>query len=114
MQKRILEEAPCHVPYRSFRTHFFDAAKKATSEQRCIGYLYTCGSENASKKIEKKWNGVPEGSQSRPLGRSKTMAFKKDFARREGSSGRVAGTAQVLTLLVASVKKSPHIMEASS
>ena len=61
MQKRILEEAPCHVPYRSFWTHFFDAAKKNTSEQRYIGYLYTRGSENASKKSGKKLERGPGG-----------------------------------------------------
>ena len=77
MQKRILEEAPSHVPYRSCCVHFFDAAEKSTSEQRCIRYLYTRGSENPPEKIEKKWKRVPEGSHSRPPGRSKSMVFKR-------------------------------------
>ena len=50
MQKRVPEEAPSHVLYRIFCTHFFDVAKKAAPEWVCLRNLYTRASENLSKK----------------------------------------------------------------
>ena len=54
MQKRVPEEAPSHVLYRKFCTHFFDVAKKAAPECVCLRNLYTRASENASEKSAKK------------------------------------------------------------
>ena len=53
MQKRVPEEAPSHVLYRKFCTHFFDVAKKAAPECVCLRNLYTRASENASEKSVK-------------------------------------------------------------
>ena len=50
LHKRIPAEAACHVPYRIFRTHFFDAAKKTSSERDYIWYPYTSRSEKPSEK----------------------------------------------------------------
>ena len=50
MQKRVPEEAPSHVLYRIFCTHFFDVAKKTAPEWVCLRNLYTRASENLSKK----------------------------------------------------------------
>ena len=61
MQKRVPEEAPSHVPFRSFWTHFFDVAEKAFPEREYIWYLYTRGSENASKKNVKFLERGPGG-----------------------------------------------------
>ena len=44
LHKRISAEAACHIPYRIFRTHFFDAAKKTSSERDYIWYPHTSGS----------------------------------------------------------------------
>ena len=52
--KRVPEEAASHVPYRIFCTHFFDAAKKTSSERKYIWYPYTRASEKPSEKSGKK------------------------------------------------------------
>ena len=54
LRKWVPEEAASHVRYRIFCTHFFDVAKKTSSEQRCIWYPYTSGSEKACEKSVKK------------------------------------------------------------
>ena len=38
------------------------------------------------QKVVNFWNGVPEGSHSRPPGRSKSMAFERIFAGRKAPS----------------------------
>ena len=50
LHKRIPAEAASRVPYRIFRTHFFDAAKKTSSERDYIWYPYTSRSEKPSEK----------------------------------------------------------------
>ena len=50
LHKRIPAEAASRVPFRIFRTHFFDAAKKTSSERDCIWYPYTSRSEKPSEK----------------------------------------------------------------
>ena len=50
LHKRIPEEAASHVPFRIFRAHFFDAAKKTSSERDYIWYPYTSRSEKPSEK----------------------------------------------------------------
>ena len=57
--------------------------------------LKQAGPKNLPTKMHVFSNGVPEGSHSRPPGRSKLMAFERIFCRKEISIGRVAGTAQV-------------------
>ena len=54
LHKRVPEEAASHVRYGIFCTHFFDVAKKTSSEQRCIWYPYTSGSEKTCEKSVKK------------------------------------------------------------
>ena len=61
MQKRVPEEALSHVPYRTFWTHFFDVAKKASPEREYKWYLYTRASENASEKSVKFLERGPGG-----------------------------------------------------
>ena len=53
LRKRVPEEAASHVRYRIFCTHFFDVAKKTSSEQNSIWYPYTSGSEKACEKSAK-------------------------------------------------------------
>ena len=50
LHKRIPAEAASRVPYRIFHTHFFDAAKKTSSERDYIWYPYTSRSEKPSEK----------------------------------------------------------------
>ena len=50
LHKRIPAEAASRVPYRIFRTHFFDAAKKTSSERDYKWYPYTSRSEKPSEK----------------------------------------------------------------
>ena len=50
LHKRIPAEAASRVPYRIFRTHFFDAANKTSSERDYIWYPYTSRSEKPSEK----------------------------------------------------------------
>ena len=50
LHKRIPAEAASRVPYRIFRTHFFDAAKKTSSERDYIWYPYTSRSEKPAEK----------------------------------------------------------------
>ena len=59
LHKRIPAEAASRVPYRIFRTHFFDAAKKTSSERDYIWYPYTSRSEKPS---EKNWKKTRSGS----------------------------------------------------
>ena len=54
LRKRVPEEAASHVRYRIFCTHFFDVAKKSSSEQNSIFNPYTSGSEKACEKSVKK------------------------------------------------------------
>ena len=61
LHKRVPEEAASHVRYGIFCTHFFDVAKKTSSEQNHIFNPYTSGSEKASKKLFIFRNWVPEG-----------------------------------------------------
>ena len=58
------------------RTLFW-RCKRIASEREYIWYPYTRGSENPSKKNVFFWNGVSEGSHSRPPGRSKSIVFKR-------------------------------------
>ena len=67
--------------------------KKATPEREHIWYPYTRGSENPSKKNV---NFLERGPGGEPLPAAwalKIDGFWKDFCRKEGSIGRVAGTA---------------------
>jgi len=52
LRKQDPEEAASHVRYRIFCTHFFDVAKKTSSEQNSIWYPYTSGSEKPSKNFD--------------------------------------------------------------
>ena len=54
LRKRVPEEAASHVRYKIFCTHFFDVAKKTSSEQNSIFNPYTSGSEKACEKSAKK------------------------------------------------------------
>ena len=54
LRKQDPEEAASHVRYRIFCTHFFDVAKKTSSEQNSICNPYTSGSEKACEKSVKK------------------------------------------------------------
>ena len=54
LRERVPEEAASHVRYRIFCTHFFDVAKKTSSEQNSICNPYTSGSEKACEKSVKK------------------------------------------------------------
>ena len=54
LHKRVPEEAASHVRYGIFCTHFFDVAKKTSSEQNSICNPYTSGSEKACEKSVKK------------------------------------------------------------
>ena len=112
MQKRVPEEAPSHVLYRKFCTHFFDVAKKAAPECVCLRNLYTRASENASEKSVFFSERGPGGKLLPAAWSLKINCFSKDCARKAVSIRRVAGTAQVLTLLIVNAYKSPHIMEA--
>ena len=73
MQKRVPEEAPSHVLFRIFCTHFFDVAKKAAPEWVCLRNLYTRASENLSKQSVKFLERGP-GEESLPA----TWALKID------------------------------------
>ena len=67
------------------------------------------------KPFQKSANILERGLGGEPLPAAwalKIDGFYKDFAQKETSIGRVAGTAQVITLLVVSAYESPHIMEA--
>ena len=112
MQKRVPEEAPSNVLYRKFCTHFFDVAKKAAPECVCLTNLYTRGPENPSEKSVFFLERGPGGKLLPAAWSLKINRFSKDFARKAVSIRRVAGTAQVLTLLIANAYKSPHTMEA--
>ena len=54
LHKRVPEEAASHVRYGIFCTHFFDVAKKTSSEQNSICNPHTSGSEKACEKSVKK------------------------------------------------------------
>ena len=54
LRKQDPEEAASHVRYGIFCTHFFDVAKKTSSEQNSIFNPYTSGSEKVCEKSVKK------------------------------------------------------------
>jgi len=98
-ERRVREEAPSHVRTEEFLHTLFRRCNKTASERDCIWYPYTRGSKTPLKKSFFFWNGVPEGSHSRPPGRSKSMVFKRIWRGRK-SPGRVAGTDILILLLI--------------
>ena len=101
LHRRVREEAPSHVLIEEFLHTLFRRCNKTASERVLLEYPYTRGSKTPLKKSFFFWNGVPEGSHSRPPGRSKSMVFKRIWRGRK-SPGRVAGTDILILLLVLS------------
>ena len=88
------ERASIWYPYIGiFCAHFLALQKKATPEREHIWYPYTRGSENPSKKSVKFLERGPGGEPLPAAWALKIDGFWKDFCRKEGSIGRVAGTA---------------------
>ena len=84
MQKRVPEEAPSHVLYRKFCTHFFDVAKKTAPECVCLRNLYTRASENASEKSAKK---LPKGLVAKFVGGIREASSEGGEAPPKGGLG---------------------------
>ena len=88
------ERASIWYPYIWIFCAFFLALqKKATPEREHIWYPYTRGSENPSKKRVFFLERGPWGEPLPAAWVLKIDGFWKDFCRKEGSIGRVAGTA---------------------
>ena len=101
LHRRVREEAPSHVLIKEFLHTLFPRCNKTASERVLPEDPYTRGSKTPLKKSFFFWNGVPEGSHSRPPGRSKSMVFKRIWRGRK-SPGRVAGTDILIILLILS------------
>ena len=92
MQKRVPGGGPMPRTLWDLLNAFFSVAKKK-SEREYIWYLYTRASENASEKNVKFLERGPGGEPLPAAWALKIDGFWKDSCRKEGSIGRVAGTA---------------------
>ena len=65
--------------YKSNKRTLFSRYKKSRSSLSDFTYLVLkqAGPKNLPKNMHVFWNGVPEGSHSRPPGRTKPMAFER-------------------------------------
>ena len=97
LHRRVREEAPSHVLIEEFLHTLFRRCNKTASERDCIWYPYTRGSKTPLKKSFFFWNGVPEGSHSRPPGRSKLMCFKRILRGRKCPSDAWPGPTLINT-----------------
>ena len=77
----------------SFVHFFWRCKKKATPEREHIWYPYTRGSEKPSKKSVKCLERGPGGEPLPAAWALEIDGFWNDFCQKEGSIGRVAGTA---------------------
>ena len=84
MQKRVPGGGPMpRTLYDLLNTLFFTLQKKPLLSDFTYLGLKQARPKNLPKKVKNFWNGVPEGSHSRPPGRSKSMAFERIFAGRK-------------------------------
>ena len=70
----------------SFVHFFWRCKKRPLLSENTYDILTRAGPKTLPKKVYFFWNGVPEGSHSRPPGRSKSMAFERIFAGRKAPS----------------------------